>query len=164
MHIYIVIGPSGVGKTTIGRMLSERLNIPYYDADDFHSPANVAKMKQAISLNDSDRLPWLETLAEQIKSWHKNNGAVLACSALKEEYRKKLMSVPVDDITWIYLYADEKLIGERLLSRKGHFFNKDLLKSQFEDMEVPQYGCHINVNQSKEDILDEILICIREDE
>lgn len=164
MRIYIVIGPSGVGKTTIGKMLSERLALPYYDADDFHSEENMKKMNRGIGLTDADRLPWLMTLSRNIKRWHKDQGAVLACSALKEVYREKLVSIPPEDITWIYLHGDEELIKDRLFNRKQHFFNQELLKSQYADLEVPEYGCHINVNKSPDKIIDEILLCIKQKE
>lgn len=164
MHIYIVIGPSGVGKTTIGKMLSEKLDIPYYDADDFHSAENIAKMKNGVGLTDQDRLPWLRNLAGLINEWYTDKGAVLACSALKEAYRKQLMSVPAEDITWIYLHGDEKVINHRLLNRKDHFFDSDLFKSQYSDLEVPQYGCHINVNKEPEAVLNDILACIKKNQ
>lgn len=164
MQIYIIIGPSGVGKTTIGKMLSERLNVPFYDADDFHSPANIDKMRLGNALGDEDRGPWLNTLSDNIKSWHADEGAVLACSALKEEYRKKLMAIPEQYTTWIYLHGDQELIGSRLSGREEHFFNKNLLNSQYKDLEVPEYGCHVSVNKAPEEVVEDILYCIRKKE
>ena len=80
----VVMGVSGCGKTTIGKLLSERTGLAYYDADDFHPPSNIENMAQNIPLSDADRLPWLQTLAENIASWESGGGAILACSALKE--------------------------------------------------------------------------------
>ncbi|ELR73429.1 Gluconokinase [Fulvivirga imtechensis AK7] len=160
MHIYIIIGPSGVGKTTIGTLLSRRLNLPFYDADDFHPENNINKMKAGIPLCDEDRFPWLNTLSDSIKKWHTGTGAVVACSALKEKYRRQLMSIPDKYTTWIYLRGNESLIRGRLANRKRHFFNKELLSSQYSELEVPEYGCHIDVNKGPQDVVDEILECI----
>lgn len=160
MHIYIIIGPSGVGKTTIGKLLAERLHLPFYDADDFHSEANISKMKSGIPLCDQDRLPWLTAMSDHIKEWYNNKGAVVACSALKEKYRKQLVSIPGECITWIYLHGNEDLIKNRLTSRAQHFFNHQLLSSQYKDLEVPEYGCHIDVNKAPEAVVDEILNCL----
>lgn len=160
MHIYLVIGPSGTGKTTIGKLLAERLNIPFYDADDFHPDSNIRKMNKGIPLCDEDRIPWLQKLARKIKLWQNDKGAVLACSALKEAYRKELMTVPETALTWIYLNADEAVVQQRLSERKAHFFNPGLLRSQYQDLEVPEYGCHVSVNKPPEEIVDEILRCV----
>ena len=88
--IWIIIGVAGSGKTTIGKLLAARLGIPFLDADDFHPQSNVTKMQSGIPLNDTDRQPWLETLADLLAQQAEGKGAVLACSALKESYRKTL--------------------------------------------------------------------------
>ena len=164
MHIYIVMGVSGVGKTTIGRLLSEKLTLPFFDADDFHPLRNVEKMKNGIPLQDEDRKVWLQTLSEKIKSWHESTGAVLACSALKEKYRKQLQSIPEKDISWIFLHSAQEVILNRLSERKGHYFKPELLESQYLTLEVPQYGIHIDVNKSVEKIMEEIMEKIRNKE
>lgn len=161
MHIYIIIGPSGIGKTTIGKMLSEHLDIPFFDADDFHSESSITKMSNGTPLDDNDRKPWLDILAENIRRWHGEHGAVLACSALKEKYRQALVSIPEKDITWIYLYGDLRLVSRRLSTREEHFFDSQLLESQYHDLEVPQYGLHIEVDKPPKVILEEILSHIR---
>ncbi|MDQ3550649.1 MAG: gluconokinase, partial [Bacteroidota bacterium] len=99
--IYIVMGVSGSGKTTIGQLLANALHLPFYDADDFHPVENIQKMAAGTPLTDEDRQQWLETLAGNIKLWSKEGGAVLACSALKEKYRIILQSIPSDSLTWI---------------------------------------------------------------
>lgn len=154
--VYILTGVSGVGKTTIGRSLAQILNIPFYDADDFHPASNISKMKNGIPLRDEDRWPWLETLAANIKRW-KKRGAVLACSALKESYRKKLISVPEQEITWIFLNADYEVILKRMQQRKDHYFKPELLKSQFETLEIPDYGLKIKADQPIESVINEIM-------
>ncbi|MEM1219031.1 MAG: gluconokinase, partial [Bacteroidota bacterium] len=99
--VYIVMGVSGSGKSTVGKALAQALNIPFYDGDDFHTMENVQKMESGQPLNDEDREPWLKLLAQRLKDWNESGGAILACSALKNEYRNVLQQyVPVN---WIYL-------------------------------------------------------------
>ena len=88
--VYIIFGVSGSGKTTIGQLLAKKLNIPFYDADDYHPVSNIEKMASGKPLNDNDREPWLGLIAMEIKKWKTQEGAVLACSALKEKYREIL--------------------------------------------------------------------------
>ncbi len=157
MAVYIVMGVSGSGKTTIGKLLAKELNLAFNDADDFHPPENVEKMKNGIPLQDEDRKGWLAVLAENIQKWDQSGGAVLACSALKEKYRQQLTSIPQENLKWIFLSADFEVILERLNSRKGHYFKTEMLTSQFETLEEPTYGLRINVNTSEENILKEIM-------
>src|SRR6056297_3452227 len=157
MQVYIVMGVSGVGKTTIGKLLAQNLGLPFFDADDFHSPQNIIRMKEGIPLEDKDRKAWLHTLAEKISLWHRSTGAVLACSALKEEYRQKLSSIPPENLVWIFLHADYELILQRLNDRKEHFFKSTLLRTQYDILEKPKSGIHVNVQASKEDIIEEIM-------
>jgi len=157
MAVYIMMGVSGSGKTTIGKLLAKKINLPFYDADDFHPPENVEKMKNGIPLQDKDRKGWLKVLAQNIIEWNQNGGAVLACSALKEKYRKQLTSIPESDLNWIFLQAEFEVILNRLKSRKGHYFKPEMLNSQFDTLEKPTYGIRINVNTSEENILKEIM-------
>ncbi|PRX49839.1 NADP-dependent phosphogluconate dehydrogenase [Salegentibacter salegens] len=157
MAVYIVMGVSGSGKTTIGKLLAKDLNLSFYDADDFHPPENVEKMKNGIPLQDEDRKGWLAVLAENIQKWNKQDGAVLACSALKEKYRKQLTSIPEKDLKWIFLWAEFDVILKRLKNRKSHYFKPEMLTSQFETLEEPNCGIRINVNTSEENILKEIM-------
>jgi gluconokinase len=133
--VYIVMGVSGVGKTTIGQGFARQLGVPFYDADDFHPEGNKAKMAAGNPLQDEDRWPWLDILAAHIKDW-KKDGAVLACSALKESYRDRLQQHTT--VVYIYLKASFALIFKRIQARKNHFFNPDLLDSQFDTLEVPK--------------------------
>lgn len=157
MAVYIVMGVSGVGKTTVGKLLALQMDLSFYDADDFHPPENVEKMEAGIPLQDEDRKGWLDILAGKIKAWNQEGGAVLACSALKEKYRKQLQSIPEEELTWIYLHSTFELIKERLLLRKDHFFKPELLASQFETLESPTYGIHIDANASLEKIIQQIM-------
>jgi len=148
----VIMGVSGSGKTTIGLQLSDVLGIPFFDADDFHSEENVTKMKQNIPLNDADRQPWLESLAINISEWDSKTGAILACSALKESYRKTLAS-EVNSITWIYLYGSFDVINARINNRSGHYMKSTLLQSQFDTLEIPEYGIHIDAGLDPKEIV-----------
>jgi 6-phosphogluconate dehydrogenase len=153
--IIIVFGVTGSGKSTVGELLARELNLPFYDADEFHPEANVEKMALGIPLTDEDRLPWLQILAAKLKEWEQQQGAVLACSALNERYRKVLQSVQT--IHWVLLEGSSELIQARLESRVGHFMNPILLDSQFATLEKPPYGMAISIDQSPKSIVEEIL-------
>ena len=146
----------------IGILLSEALEIPFHDADDFHPASNVEKMSSGIPLDDGDRRPWLETLARNLSVWEKEGGAVLACSALRERYRTILESRCSERIWWIVLHASEAVLGDRLASRKGHFFDRRLLGSQLDALEIPDYGWLIDAQPSPREIVNEILMRLRE--
>lgn len=154
--IVIVCGVSGTGKSTIGEMLAEKMKLPFFDGDDFHPQANVQKMQNGNPLNDDDRKPWLEKLSEQLVLWSNKNGAVLACSALKESYREILSSNGANDIKWVFLNGSRELLTERLGARKGHFFNPKLLDSQLDTLELPDYGLLVDVLPTPQEIVDDI--------
>ncbi len=138
--VYIIMGVSGSGKTTIGRMLAHKLAMKFYDADDYHPKNNLNKMKNLVALDDEDRIPWLLDMAAHIAQWDRDNGAVLACSALKEKYRRILSRDGNQQVTFIYLECDKNTILERMKMRRGHFFPSELLESQFDALEVPLAG------------------------
>lgn len=150
------MGVSGCGKSTIGEALSKNLNIDFFDADDFHPQSNIDKMKNGTPLNDNDRKPWLLNLAKELASWEKNKGAILACSALKESYRQLLMS-QTKKIQWVYLSGTFQLIKKRMESRSEHFMKSNMLKSQFNTLEVPKYGVHIEIEKDPSVIIGEIV-------
>lgn len=152
----VVMGVSGSGKTTIGKGLAKQLGLPYFDADDFHPASNIEKMKHGIPLNDKDRMPWLNLLANQMKIWDEQGGAVLSCSALKESYRKLLASKS-KPINWVYLKGSFEVIQSRLEQRAGHYMKSGLLQSQFDTLEEPHYGIHINIENTTEEIIANII-------
>lgn len=154
--IYIIMGVSGCGKSTIAEALSEAINIPFYDADDFHPTANIQKMSQGQPLNDNDRQPWLEQLATELYNWNVGKGGILACSALKESYRQ-ILSSKVNNIHWIYLNGSFDLIYNRMQQRESHFMKKEMLQSQFDTLEVPNYGLSIDISKSVEEMINEIM-------
>ncbi|MBD0331033.1 MAG: gluconokinase [Chitinophagaceae bacterium] len=155
--IYIVMGVSGCGKTTVGKLLSKKLQLPFYDADNFHPEASITKMRSGIPLDDQDRQDWLQTLSSKIIQWENEGGAVLACSALKEKYRSILQSLPPNQISWIFLKGALPLISERLANRRNHFMSASLLQSQFEALEEPAYGIHVPIDDAPEQIVQHIL-------
>ena len=154
--VYIVMGVSGCGKTTIGNLLAREKQIPFFDADDFHPPVNIKKMSAGIPLDDSDRLPWLQVLSEKIKEWSEANGAILACSALKKDYRDILQS-KTEDVTIIWLDGSYELIKSRMQDREGHYMPPGLLKSQFDALEPPKNAIRIDIDKKPETIVSEIL-------
>jgi gluconokinase len=147
--VIIVMGVSGSGKTTIGRMLAETVHWQFSDADDFHSAANIEKMSLGMPLTDRDRLPWLQTLHQVISEWLKTNtNAILACSALKSEYRHLLQVT--DDVKWVYLDGSFELIQQRIRERHGHPIKETLLQSQFDELEVPEEAIHVDISGTPE--------------
>ncbi len=153
--IIIVMGVSGSGKTTIGQKLAQQLGLQFHDADDYHPKANVEKMASGIPLDDNDRLPWLQALAGLLTIWEMQGGAVLACSALKESYRVRLQK-EVGTVRWVYLSGTKEQLTTRLNERKGHYFDPSLLASQFDTLEEPEYGIHIDIAHSPQQIIDEL--------
>lgn len=138
------MGVSGVGKTTIGRLLADRLAWRFYDADDFHSADNIKKMSQGHALNDQDRESWLNVMVLCMQHLGDvGRDAVIACSALKQIYRDRLAAVS-PDIQFVYLHADKELIYERLEQRRGHFMSSALLESQLETLETPSDALQID--------------------
>lgn len=150
------MGVSGSGKSTIGLKLANELNISFFDGDDFHPESNVEKMKSGIPLNDNDRIGWLEKL-NQLALEHLTNGAVIACSALKEKYRETLLSGLKEKGEIVYLKGTFDEIRFRLEQRKGHFMPIELLKSQFETLEEPEDVITVSIMKAPENIIEEII-------
>ncbi|WP_428241197.1 gluconokinase [Gynuella sp.] len=155
----VVMGVSGAGKTKVGQALAEVLRVPFHDADDFHSKANVEKMSQGIPLTDQDRIEWLADLANLLQ---RSQGGVLACSALKAAYRQRLKR-DNPDIVFIYLQGDFATILARIKQRQSHYFKGEaMLQNQFEVLEPPteKEALVININQSFEQVLAECLTAL----
>ena len=143
--LFIVMGVSGSGKTTIGELLAKHLNLPFYDGDDFHPAANVAKMAAGHPLNDDDRHDWLATLAQHLGEWEQASGAVLACSALKEAYRQTLQGGAQEHLRWVFLDGSDELLRARLEGRHDHYMKSSMLDSQLATLEKPTYGLRIEL-------------------
>ena len=155
-HLVIVIGVSGVGKSTIGQMLASQIDVPFIDADDYHPTSNIEKMKSGTPLNDDDRLPWLNALNARIRLASNGEGIVLACSALKETYRIILSKDIEQKVHWVVLIGEAALILQRMHER-NHFMPADLLQSQFDTWELPSYGYPISIENKPEEIISTII-------
>src|SRR5688572_8105190 len=132
--IVVLMGPMGVGKTTVGRLFAERYGWEFADGDDYHPAANVEKMRSGVPLDDADRRPWLSAIREGMEGWRaRKRNVILACSALKRIYREQLLAGP--DVRYVYLQGTPELVRERLRQRSGHFASVDLLASQFAILE-----------------------------
>ena len=152
--IVVLMGVSGSGKTTVGELLSERLGWPLLDADAFHPPANIEKMRSGYPLTDEDRWPWLDRLNGLLKE-NDSIGAstLLACSALKQKYRDRL-AAGCSDVRWVYLKGSFELIESRLKARKGHYMKAGLLESQFAALEEPADAVTADISATPEAIAD----------
>jgi gluconokinase len=153
--VILLMGVTGSGKTTIGRALAKSLQWQFADADDFHSPANVAKMRAGIALDDADRAPWLASLHNAITGWlEAQTNVVLACSALKQSYREQLLVSP--EVKLVYLRGSRELISQRLSQRQGHYMDPDLLPSQFAALEEPKDAVVVSVEAEVTDLVAQV--------
>ena len=150
--IVVVMGVSGSGKTTIGRLLAQRLGCAFLDGDDFHPPGNVTKMAAGTPLTDEDRGPWLAGLNAKLRE---RTSVVLACSALKESYRQAL-SKELANCRFVHLRGDIELIRARLKHRQHRYMPASLLESQFATLEPPRGAIDVDVGASAEDCVDAI--------
>ena len=155
--IIYIMGVSGSGKTTIGKLLSAKTALPFFDGDDLHSAANKEKMKAGIPLTDDDRAEWLMKINQLAKEQMKKPGAIIACSALKEKYRKVLSGDVNVPVYWIFLNGNYELLLERMGSRKEHFMPAALLPSQLNDLEIPGYCIPIEISKSPGEIVETIV-------
>jgi len=154
--IVVLMGVSGAGKTTIGLALADMLGWPFYDADDFHPPENVAKMAAGIALTDDDRWPWLARIAAEMRRVNEAHGnAILACSALRQAYRDVLATA--GDVRFVHLAGDYDTIAARLQQRRHKYMPATLLASQFATLEPPAGTPIIDVRGS----VDQQLAAIR---
>jgi len=137
VQVLVLMGVSGSGKTTVGALLAGRLGWSSAEADDFHPPANIAKMRSGVPLDDADRLPWLEAIATQIDRWcAEGKHGVITCSALKRRYRDVIIGGR-PEVRLVFLQGERELVADRLAARLGHFMPPTLLESQFAALEEP---------------------------
>jgi gluconokinase len=153
MSAIVLMGVAGCGKTTVGERLAARLGWTFLDADDYHSPANVEKMRSGHPLADEDRWPWLDRLNQLLRD---GGSTVLACSALKQKYRDRIVA-GVKDIRWVHLTGSFDLIESRLAARKGHYMPAALLASQFETLEPPGAALTLDVADPPDVLVERIL-------
>ena len=155
--IVLVMGVAGAGKTTIGEALARRLGWRFIDADDYHPPQNVAKMKAGIPLEDVDRWPWLEGLNKELRRLDTGfQDAVLACSALKNIYRERLAQ-GIPHFIVVHLHGDFALIRERVNNRSHRYMPATLLESQFAALEPPADAITIDVAATPDECIENII-------
>ncbi len=158
--VIFIMGVSGSGKTTIGQQLSAATGYVFYDADNFHTKENVAKMHAGIALTDEDRWPWLKNINQFVTEKIATAHIIFGCSALKKVYRNHLGSGIEDNCRWVYLQGDYATILERLNKRTGHYMPPTLLQSQFDALEIPADAIEIDIRQTPEDIIAQIIKAI----
>lgn len=150
------MGVSGSGKTTVGRALAKELDWPFADADEFHPPANIAKMSTGQPLNDADRAPWLAAIRERIDNWSATQqSAVITCSALKAAYRDQLTGGRAE-VKFVYLHGDRALLLQRLAQRENHFMKASMLDSQLAALETPQEALTVDIRATPTEIVRQI--------
>ena len=155
MPLVVVMGVTGSGKSTVGIALAERLGVPFADADDFHSPENVAKMRAGTPLDDNDRLPWLRAIAAWLRE---QRDAVVTCSALKRAYRDILRD-GAPDVLFLHLDGDKETVRQRVAGRAGHFMPSSLVDSQFaalEPLAADERGVVVDFARPVAEIVDEV--------
>lgn len=145
MPIIFVMGVSGTGKSTIGRLLSDATQLPFFDGDDFHPIENIRKMQSGQALNDTDRQGWLEALHALALKQEQEAGAIIACSALKQKYRDLLENGLQNLCFWVFLSGSFETIYARMQARSQHFMPVELLQSQLETLEPPQNALELDI-------------------
>lgn len=156
-RILLLTGVAGAGKTTIGRRAADVLRWPYFEADDFHPPANRAKMAAGTPLDDADRAPWLASIRARMDEVRATGGsAVFTCSALKQRYRD-VLTAGCADVVLVFLTADRETIRDRVRRRQDHFMRADLVDSQFEALEPPTDAVVIDVRLEPDEVLRRVL-------
>ncbi|TFH43943.1 MAG: gluconokinase [Lysobacterales bacterium] len=154
--IVVIMGVSGSGKTTVGKLLAQRLDWAYFEGDEFHSAGNIEKMSKGIALNDGDRLPWLASIKKTIdQCFQCGSNAVVACSALRSRYRC-ILAANVSEIRFVYLKGDWAIIRQRMAFREGHYMKAGLLESQFDSLEEPDDAIVVDIGNSPQRIVSHI--------
>lgn len=157
--ILIVMGVTGSGKTTVGKLLAAETGWEFAEGDDFHSEANRQKMHQGIPLTDEDRIPWLASMHDLVLRWYQSGtSGILACSALKQKYREVLVDqIPQVSVRFVWLDVPREALEDRLRNRKGHYMNPDLLQSQLDTLEIPKDAVHVYGEEAPRKIVQRIL-------
>ena len=157
--IAILMGVTGTGKSTVAKALAKRTGWEFAEGDDYHSEANVAKMRAGVPLSDADRVPWLASLHDVLAGWvTAGKSGVMTCSALKQSYRDELEAgLPAGAVCFVLLEASKKVLENRLENRRGHFMNPALLNSQLATLEVPEHAIHIQATETPDAAAAEIM-------
>lgn len=135
--LVVVMGVSGCGKSTVGRLIAKRLACEFLEGDDLHPPRNLERMAAGIALTDHDRRDWLKAIAEQLADAHAARyGLIVSCSALKRSYRNQLRTAS-NALAFVHIHGSLDVLEARMLSRTGHFMPPSLLASQLQTLEPP---------------------------
>lgn len=157
-HCIVVMGVSGCGKSTVGAQLADRLAADFYDGDDLHPPSNIKKMSAGIALTDEDRWPWLDSIRHKLSAeFAQHQSIVIACSALKLSYRRRL-ATNLASLRFVYLNGSRELITRRQSSRADHFMPAALIESQFSTLEDPGAEANViavNIDQAITEVVDQ---------
>lgn len=155
--IIVLMGVSGSGKSTVGRLLAGRLGWRFCEGDEFHPRENVEKMSNGIALTDGDRLPWLARIKNEIDACSgQGTHAVWACSALRRRYRQ-LLGADISEIHFVYLKGDREVLLERMAARRDHYMKVDMLDSQLGSLEEPDVAIMADIRSSPQDIVSHIV-------
>lgn len=157
--VIVITGVSGAGKSTVGRLLASRLGWTFHEADDYHSPSNRARLSRGERLGDADRAPWLDRLAALIAGDNADGrSSVLACSALKARYRRRLVaSTDAGKVRFVFLRVDEHIAAQRVGSRRDHFAPPSLVPNQFADLEEPTDGLVLDATHTPDELVERIV-------
>lgn len=154
------MGVCGCGKTTVGAAIAEALRLPFIEGDSLHPAANVEKMSSGVALNDDDRWPWLDRIGAALRSSEEQDGAVAACSALRQVYRTRIAEAAGHPVRFVFLTGDRAILEDRMARRRHHYMPASLLQSQLETLEAPdeaEIHIAIDFDQSVEEMVEQAL-------
>lgn len=156
MTAFVILGVSGVGKSTAGSAAAAQLGLPFIEGDDFHPPFNIAKMSAGIPLSEEDRMPWIDRLAEEVNR-HGRRDVVIACSALTKRVRDRLRSGIEQPVRFIHLVAPVERIAQRLEARSGHFMKARMLASQLATLEAPVDAARVETDRPLQAVVQDVV-------
>jgi gluconokinase len=158
MTVFVIMGVSGAGKTTVGTEVSQRLALPFFEGDTFHPQANIDKMSSGIPLTDDDRVPWIDALTDGVNQRaNPQLDAIVACSALSHFVRQRICERMHDRVQFILLHADPALIEERLSHRPKHYMKAGMLNSQLTALQMPSSAYTVDVSQPLDEVVQEVV-------
>jgi gluconokinase len=156
MTAFIIMGVSGAGKTSVGRAVSDKLGLAFFEGDDYHPPENIAKMSSGIPLTDQDRAPWIDALVAALNA-RAGGDAIVACSALSRFVRQRLRAGVRDPVEFVLLITDPAIIEDRLRKRGEHYMKAGMLASQFAALQMPEDAHRIDVSQPLDAVVRQVL-------